>query len=145
MSGALALSFLLMAACGDDSGSDGDDDNGGNQDAGSGKSDASQSSLTLDEALKTDGINPSRERAELIFPVACRNNQPCRKDDGCVDGYLEQFRLLVEAHKSDACIDSKLDAFACFATETTCANFKATCGAAVTNSNNLCNASDGGT
>lgn len=142
-----------MVACGDDSGSDEDgnsDGDQGKQDGGS-QSDASQtidasqtSNLTLADALKTDGVNTSLERAMLIFPVACEKRQACVKDSTCVDGFLGAFNRLVEEGSSAACIDAKLDLFACLASGSDCHDFTA-CMPLSTTSKALCDGTDAGT
>jgi hypothetical protein len=136
--GMLALAFVF-AACGDDGGS-GDDDTddkgseeAGRPDTGGGDDDDSGSeetdggtdggSLTLDQALKTDGVDVSQERVDLIFPAACEEQRKCTQDTqaACLAENQDVYEAMA-ANRPEACRDATLDLYACFAT-TDCADY----------------------
>lgn len=129
-----------MVACGDDDGGDtggGDVDGGkdsGSVDAGAGDG----GSYTLADALKTDGVDTSLTRSNLLIPDACAHSQACIPDADCIAGYKTEYQRGVDAKYDDACLDATLDLFACFAKETDCLKFETTCAALLEKSQSFC-------
>jgi hypothetical protein len=123
---------LSVVACGDDGGSSpgpneqdaGKESDAGKGDAGKGFTDAELA------ALDRTGVKVSTARADIVFPLACKNGVACDMMStvaSCMSESRGSYDEKVSQGVNDACLDATLDFWSCFA-ETACAQFDSKCG-----------------
>lgn len=133
---ALALTFVAVGCGGDDGGGDVTPKDSGvdasTNDGGDASADASTNAdASADElaaALETAGVNVTPRRADLVFPVACRQIFACgftededfTTEQGCATEGRAAWANGMASGYSAACLDAVLDLYACTATNEAC-------------------------
>jgi hypothetical protein len=81
------------------------------------RTDASEPTLTLEQALQTAGENPSSERALLVIEAGCKQIVSCgdmQPVQSCIDDTMGEW-VVGALFFTEPCLDAELDFYACIA------------------------------